>query len=89
MYQPINQTENCSVLTVTQAHKCVTAGNILLAVNLVIFLGCIVLAYGVEEYFSLFYQVLAHMLTIISAGFFKVGYVVRCIGMHSLGKETF
>ncbi len=76
-------------LSAYQAHKCVNAGNGLMFSNILIFLACIVMTYGVSESFSLAQQVFAHILTIVSAAAFKIGYVVRCVGMHSLGAKTF
>ncbi|WP_338517811.1 hypothetical protein [Alteromonas gracilis] len=89
MQNHIFQTLSETGLHLHQAQRCVTAGNRLMLSNMLIFLACLVMTYGVSEQFSLTQQVFAHILTIVSAGAFKVGYVVRCVGMHSLGAKSF
>lgn len=70
-------------------HNCVLLGNWMMIVNLIVLTACLVMTYGVEHYFTLTEQAVAHIVTIFSAGAFKLGYVIRCVGMHGLGHKIF
>lgn len=62
--------------------------------QLMLFVGCIAMtaaifiAYVHAERFSLPIQVAAHLALPISAGIFKLGYIVRLAAHHALGNLT-
>ncbi|MBO9490920.1 hypothetical protein J7384_11175 [Endozoicomonas sp. G2_1] len=67
----------------------VSIGNQLMICSLVIVTLCLLISFGFEQYFTLAQQVAAHISTIVFAGLFKLGYVVRCVGLHGLGYQNF
>ncbi|NMP17593.1 hypothetical protein [Thalassotalea sp. Y01] len=77
--------------TANQANyqNCIIGGNWLMLVSLLITLACLFISYGVDQYFSIASQVAAHISTVLFAGLFKIGYVIRCVGVHGLGYKVF
>lgn len=69
--------------------KCVIFGNWLMIVALVTSLFCLVITFGYDQYFSIAVQIAGHISTIIFAALFKIGYVIRCVGVHGLGYKVF
>lgn len=69
--------------------KCIIAGNWLMLCSFIIALICILVTFQFDQYFSIFVQVGAHILTIVFAGVLKIGYVLRCIGFDGLGFKRF
>jgi hypothetical protein len=51
----------------------------------VIFVACVVLAYGFDKHLPLIGLTLLHVAQIILAGLFKVSYVVRLVAQQQLG----
>ncbi len=77
-----NQTE-------TNFQKCIIGGNWLMLVALSITLICLSMTFGFDHLINMYAQIAAHILTIVFAGIFKIGYVIRCIGVHGLGYKVF
>jgi hypothetical protein len=69
--------------------KCIIAGNWLMVISALIVSSCISITFAFDDNFSIVSQVAAHISTIIFAGFLKIGYVLRCIGIHGLGFKLF
>jgi amino acid permease len=69
--------------------KCILGGNWLMLVSFLIVTLSIVMTFGANEHFSIAMQVAGHIATIISAGLLKLGYVLRCVGVHGLGYKVF
>ena len=69
--------------------KCLVIGNYMMLVSLLIVTGCIILTFAIDEHVVISIQILAHILTIIFAGFLKIGYVLRCVALHAFGKKDF
>ncbi len=68
---------------------CVLGGNWLMIISLLITSGCVTMTFGYEQAFTLPAVIAGHIFTIVFAGLFKLGYVVRCVGMHGLGYQSF
>ena len=51
----------------------------------VVFVVCVVLAYGFDNYFPLLGLTLLHVAQIVLAGLFKVSYVLRLVAQQQLG----
>lgn len=68
--------------------KCIITGNWLMLISVVIMSVCILLTYVIDQHISIPIQVAAHMGTIVLAGTLKVGYVIRCVGVHGLGYKV-
>ncbi|MBS3799194.1 MULTISPECIES: hypothetical protein [unclassified Pseudoalteromonas] len=64
---------------------CVIGGNWAMVMSFMTTALCLLITYKFNHYFSIPAQVSAHIATIVFAAFFKVGYVVRCVGLHGLG----
>jgi len=65
--------------------KCILVGNWLMILSLIIVSACLLITFAFEQYFSIGSQIVAHICTIIFAALVKLGYVIRCIGVHGLG----
>ena len=59
--------------------------NATMLTTLVVFVICVVLAYGFDNLFPLLGLTLLHVAQIILAGLFKVSYVVRLVAQQQLG----
>jgi len=46
------------------------------------------ISFPFEQYFTIGSQIVAHISTIIFAAVIKIGYVVRCVGVHGLGSRV-
>ena len=73
----------------TNFQRCLLGGNYLMIASLAIVLCCLVITFALDHYFSLPAQVAAHITTTIFAALFKIGYVLRCVGLHGLGIKSF
>ncbi len=62
-------------------------GNQMMAVALVTLLVSIVVSYTHYESFSFSVQMVGHIAIIIAVTAIKIGYLLRCIGRHGLGKQ--
>ena len=69
--------------------KCIIGGNWMMLSALTITVACLTMSFGYENYLSIPLQVTAHIATIIFAAIFKLGYVLRCIGVDGLGYKEF
>ncbi len=69
--------------------KCIVAGNYTMIFSLFIVLICLILSFGFEASVNMALIIAAHILTIVFAGVFKVGYVIRCVGVYGLGYKVF
>lgn len=69
--------------------KCIIAGNWTMMVSLAIVVSSLMMTFQFDHYFSIPLQIAGHLATIVFAGLFKVGYVVRCVGVHGLGYRVF
>lgn len=69
--------------------KCIVAGNWLMVIAALVVSACISMTFGFDDNFSISIQIAAHISTIIFAGLLKIGYVLRCIGIHGLGYKVF
>ncbi len=68
---------------------CIIGGNWLMLISLIITLSCLTMSFGFELYLTIPQQITAHIATIIFAAIFKMGYVIRCVGVHGLGYKVF
>jgi len=68
---------------------CIILGNWSMIIALIITLSCLFISFGIENQFSIAGQIAAHISTIVFAGIFKLGYVIRCVGVHGLGHNVF
>lgn len=59
--------------------------NATMLTTLMVFVICVVLAYGFDNHFPLLGLTLLHMAQIVLAGLFKVSYVVRLVAQQQLG----
>ena len=50
-----------------------------------VFVACVVLAYGFDNHFPLLGLTLLHVAQILLAGLFKVSYVLRLVAQQQLG----
>ena len=69
--------------------KCLILGNWLMIFSLLIVAISISINFAFESHFEISSQIVAHIATIIFAAILKIGYVVRCIGLHGFGKKDF
>lgn len=69
--------------------KCIIGGNWAMIVSFLVASVCLLVTFQFEQHFSIVTQIAAHISTIIFAALFKVGYVVRCVGVHGLGFKVF
>jgi len=69
--------------------RCVRIGNIMMIISLLVCAISILTTFKYDNLFSIQVQIFAHISTIIFAGLFKLGYVIRCVGQHGLGKQEF
>ena len=69
--------------------KCIIAGNWAMVFSLLVTVSCLFITFQFDHLFSIPAQVSAHIATIVFAGVFKVGYVLRCVGVHGLGFKVF
>lgn len=69
--------------------QCLLTGNYLMLLSLLIITGCILMTFTFADLFSINAQIAGHIATIVFAGFFKIGYVLRCIGLHGFGVKDF
>lgn len=53
--------------------------------TLLIFVICVVLAYGFDQYFPLVGLTILHVAQIVLAGIFKLSYVLRLVAQQQLG----
>ena len=61
------------------------SGNGIMLIAMLGIITCIIIGYTHDEYFSLWTQVASHVALILLAAALKIGYVMRCIGLHGLG----
>ncbi|WP_105258478.1 hypothetical protein [Pseudoalteromonas sp. T1lg88] len=64
---------------------CVIGGNWAMVLSFITTVLCLLMTYKFNHYFSIPAQVSAHIATIVFAAMFKIGYVIRCVGLHGLG----
>lgn len=69
--------------------KCIIIGNWAMIVSFLITTTCLMVNFQFDYQFSMAVQISAHVATIIFASLFKIGYVIRCIGVHGLGFKIF
>ena len=69
--------------------KCIIAGNYTMIGSLFLVITCLILSFGYETSLNMGVIIAAHILTIVFAGLFKIGYVVRCVGVYGLGFKVF
>jgi len=69
--------------------KCLIIGNWLMLVSIFVVTLSICVNFAFEARFEISSQIVAHIATIIFAAILKIGYVVRCIGLHGFGKKDF
>lgn len=76
---------------IDQVHlqKHITIGNWLMIISLLVVFSSLLISFGYENHFTIPQQIVAHISTIIFAGAFKLGYVIRCVGLHGLGHTAF
>ncbi len=69
--------------TDTQKFKNVSiAGGLVMILSAMVFTSTLLISFPFAEAFSIMQQAIAHIMTIVFAGVFKVGYVVFAIGRH-------
>ncbi|MDO6425868.1 hypothetical protein Q4489_02540 [Thalassotalea sp. 1_MG-2023] len=69
--------------------KCIITGNWTMIISFFITVMCLMINFQFDFQFSIPVQIGAHVATIIFASLFKIGYVIRCIGVHGLGFKIF
>lgn len=69
--------------------KCLLIGNYLMLFSFIVILLCISITFIFDEHFTISTQIPAHIATIVFAGLLKIGYVLRCIALHSFGIRNF
>lgn len=69
--------------------RLVFIANWVMLIALFVFLGTLTASYGFGHHLSLATQIAAHLLTIVSAAVFKLGYATRCVGAFNLGHKAF
>ena len=69
--------------------KCIFIGNWSMVLSLIVVCTCLLITYGFEQDFTIKSQIVGHISTIIFAALLKIGYVIRCIGVHGLGGKVF
>lgn len=69
--------------------QCLKIGNALIIAALLLVTASVLISFVFDEYFSLVFQISAHIGTIIFAGVAKIGYVIRCVGAHGLGHKAY
>ena len=69
--------------------QCLVIGNYLMLVSLFIVVSSVFITFGYDQYFTISAQISAHVATIVFAGLLKIGYVLRCVALHSFGKRNF
>ncbi len=69
--------------------RCVHLGNVLMLISFIVCAISILATFKYDNLISIQVQIIAHICTIIFAGLFKLGYVIRCVGQHGLGKQNF
>ena len=69
--------------------RLVMMANWVMVIALCVFLGALTASYGFGNHLSLATQIAAHLLTIVSAAVFKLGYATRCVGAFNLGHKAF
>lgn len=67
----------------------VSLANKIMVVSLMVFLLSIWVSYGYGEPLVLKAKIAMHLLTIVSAAIFKLGYAIRCVGAFNLGHKAF
>lgn len=79
-----------SVVALKDKHKrLIKFANKIMLVSLSFFLASVWVSYGIEQSLILAAEVAAHLLTIVSAAIFKLGYAMRCVGAFNLGHKAF
>ncbi|WP_233143997.1 hypothetical protein [Colwellia chukchiensis] len=61
----------------------------MMLISLIIILLCITATFVLNDYVAMFWQIFAHINTIIFAGALKLGYVLRCIALYGFGRKDF
>lgn len=69
--------------------KCLLIGNYLMIVSFFVVTSSIIINFAFDEFFAISVQIAAHIATIVFAALLKIGYVLRCIGLHGFGKRNF
>jgi len=57
-------------------NKLMGYSQLVMAITFIGFIGCLLISYGWDDHFSINLQILAHILTIVFAGLFKIAVVV-------------
>lgn len=79
-----------SVVALKDKHKrLIKFANKIMLLSLSFFLASVWVSYGIELSLALPAEIVAHLLTIVSAAIFKLGYAVRCVGAFNLGHKAF
>ena len=68
---------------------CILFGNWILIIAGVLTAFCLTMNFALDQYISLYIQIAGHIGTILFASLFKIGYVLRCVGVHGLGYKVF
>ncbi|BDX04813.1 hypothetical protein MACH26_03340 [Planctobacterium marinum] len=57
-----------------------------MAISLLVFIAALLIGYQFNHLVSMPVEIAAHIGSMILPGFFKIGYVLRCIGRKHLGE---
>lgn len=68
---------------------CIISGNWILILSGTVTAALLTMNFALEQYVSLAVQIAGHVGTILTASLFKLGYVIRCVGIHGLGYKVF
>lgn len=66
--------------------RCLRIGNRLMAISFIAFIAALLIGYQFNHLVSMPVEIAAHIGSMILPGFFKIGYVLRCIGRKHLGE---
>ena len=69
--------------------RCIIAGNWSMVIAFTVTSICLMMTFQFDQHLSIPVQISAHIATIVFAGLFKPGYVLRCVGVHGLGFKVF
>ena len=89
MYLPIMTNTPVIASNTLNTEKCLRWGNYLMLVAFIVVTSSIAITFMFDQHFGIAAQVAAHIATIVFAGLLKIGYVLRCVALHSLGKRNF
>jgi hypothetical protein len=87
-WQGVERTQNWQFISNIKPQTALNLGRAIISLAIFCMLAAIAIAYFYDAYFSISEQTCAHLTVLISAAFFKLGYVVRLAAHHALGNYS-